>query len=270
MHITCEHCGSTIDLDKDKTCPNCGAPYHDNKEYKEVKNYHSKNKDYDLREREANIHSKELANKVFENTVNGVNTGKKFVLFIITIIIIIMAVAVYFQVRSFNRVSEEIHSGNDYDEEQQQIYDQLMDKLNKENEKVEVEYNETAVTASYDITCDKVKSYKYNSVETEKYRGDNIDYYKFHVTFKNKTSRSIYLGDFILTYTDDNGNENIVAKEVIPNITEYEEKLDFSAPANLTSSGYTSFAIPKYVQDVKLLYNNVTINIPGFRAHIDK
>ena len=37
MKIICEHCGTSIDLDKDKICPNCKAPYSKNQDYNEYK-----------------------------------------------------------------------------------------------------------------------------------------------------------------------------------------------------------------------------------------
>ena len=33
-NINCEHCGTLIDINVDKRCPNCGAPYKNNKQYK--------------------------------------------------------------------------------------------------------------------------------------------------------------------------------------------------------------------------------------------
>ena len=35
--ITCEHCGTKIDIIKDKRCPNCGASYAKNNDYLEYK-----------------------------------------------------------------------------------------------------------------------------------------------------------------------------------------------------------------------------------------
>ena len=37
MKIICEHCGTSIDLDKDKVCPNCKAPFSKNQDYNEYK-----------------------------------------------------------------------------------------------------------------------------------------------------------------------------------------------------------------------------------------
>ena len=35
--LICEHCGTSIDLDKDKVCPNCKAPFSKNQDYNEYK-----------------------------------------------------------------------------------------------------------------------------------------------------------------------------------------------------------------------------------------
>ena len=75
--ITCENCGTAIDIEKNKRCPNCGASYARNKDYHEYKNNLKKDKEYDFREREADIKAKELANKVLEKQANMVETTQK-------------------------------------------------------------------------------------------------------------------------------------------------------------------------------------------------
>ena len=70
MKIICEHCGTNIDLDKDKVCPNCKASYSKNKDYKEYKERLNKEKDTDIR-------SKELDNELKEKTKDIMDTGLK-------------------------------------------------------------------------------------------------------------------------------------------------------------------------------------------------
>lgn len=94
MKISCEHCGAVIDTDKDKKCTNCGAPYSSNKEYRDVRDNRKKNTDYDFREREADIRTKELSNQIIEKTLNAQKAFKIFpiiflIVFIIAIVIII-------------------------------------------------------------------------------------------------------------------------------------------------------------------------------------
>ena len=71
MKISCEHCGTQIDVEKDRNCPHCGAPYSRNKEYDEIKNYKKKKEDL-------NIESHELQNKIVETTLNNFNRVSYF------------------------------------------------------------------------------------------------------------------------------------------------------------------------------------------------
>ncbi len=87
MKITCEHCGSSIDILNDKKCTNCGAPYKNNKEYKEMMEYNKKM-------RQANLESRELGNEIIKNTLTSFKSvsiiGK--VIGIISFIIIITVI----------------------------------------------------------------------------------------------------------------------------------------------------------------------------------
>ena len=67
MKIICEHCGSSINIDKDSKCPNCKAPYKNNKDYIKLKKIFEKEKDLDLKNKEANI---ELKNVVKDTLIH--------------------------------------------------------------------------------------------------------------------------------------------------------------------------------------------------------
>ena len=90
--ITCENCGTAIDIEKNKRCPNCGASYARNKDYNELKNINKKDKEYDFREREADIKAKELANKLLEKQADMTETTNKTssITFVVALIIIIV------------------------------------------------------------------------------------------------------------------------------------------------------------------------------------
>ncbi len=90
--ITCEHCGTAIDLEKDKRCPNCGASYSRNKEYAEYKNNAKKDKEYEFREREADIKTKEITNDILEKQTNMVNNHFDFTKKTFSILLVIFAV----------------------------------------------------------------------------------------------------------------------------------------------------------------------------------
>ena len=101
--ITCDHCGTAIDVEKSKRCPNCGASYANNKDYKEYKNHNSKSKEYDLREREANIKQKEIENDMLEKQSNVSNNAFKLAkIIIIAICIIFVIIFIMHIVFSFN------------------------------------------------------------------------------------------------------------------------------------------------------------------------
>ena len=70
MKIICEHCGTSIDLDKDKVCPNCKAPFSKNHDYNEYKENIKK-------ERDINIKSKELDNEIKEKAKDIMDTSLK-------------------------------------------------------------------------------------------------------------------------------------------------------------------------------------------------
>ena len=102
--ITCENCGTAIDIEKNKRCPNCGASYARNKDYNELKNINKKDKEYDFREREADIKAKELANKILEKQTDMVETQKKttsVTSIVAIIIIIIILIIMGFMLRRF-------------------------------------------------------------------------------------------------------------------------------------------------------------------------
>ena len=102
MKITCEHCGALIDTDKDKKCTNCGAPFRANKDYKNVRDYHDKNSNLDIREREADIQTKELQNKILEKTLNA-NKRISFMQIIITLIFFVIFIyAAIFIIKRIN------------------------------------------------------------------------------------------------------------------------------------------------------------------------
>lgn len=235
MNITCEHCGSLINIDKDKKCPNCGAPYSDNKEYKEVKDYHKKNKEYDLKEREMNIKTREMATKFVERSFKG----QKIFLFIFAIIFICALAFI------FTNFSKHIGIGN--------------------NKAINAPYNTYAVGRQYDMKVDGVEKIDASSSLWGPFfkAKEGYSYYRFHVLFKNKGDEWINLNDIQLTYTDSNGNEDIKANKLM-----MSDDLDEFAREKITYSGYVTYEIPDYVSDVDIKLKNITINIKDFKGNL--
>ena len=98
--ITCDHCGTAIDVEKNKRCPSCGASYAKNKDYVEYKNELKKDKEITNREREADIKTKEITNDILEKQTNMVNnnfdfTKKTFSVILVIFVIIFIAALVF-------------------------------------------------------------------------------------------------------------------------------------------------------------------------------
>ena len=110
MMITCEHCGTAVDVEKEKRCPNCGASYARNKDYKEYKSNMNKSKEYDFRERELDINQKEIANELLKKNQEQVekqfkNTNRMFTFVGIIsaiIFIIVFAFIIFVFAKMFN------------------------------------------------------------------------------------------------------------------------------------------------------------------------
>ena len=258
MKITCEHCGTIIDTEKDKKCSNCGAPYSKNKKYKKVEEINDINNDYDLREREADIRKKEITNDIMEKQLNTVKRIS-FIPFLIFLIALFVFGLIFYNV--FKASNKQMNKA----------IDNMTDTTNVREEKEEekektVSFNETAEMENYDIICDKVREYEYEWYEEGNHRPSNLDYYAFHIVFKNKSTKNMTLySNFKVTYTDENGNEDINAKSHSSNSKESSQRLDFFAQPNSKYSGYIFFELPSYVKSVKIIYDKTTINVENFR-----
>ena len=236
MKITCEHCGCGIDIDKDEKCPNCGAPYSDNKEYKELQDYHKKNKEYNLKERELSLKHKEMVSDLIQKNTKG----QKAALAVGLIIFIAIFGTVVFNILKFN---------------DSPIV----------NRPVTASYNEFAATSSYEIKVDEVGKIEVDdSIWGTFFKPtEGHSYYKFHVLFKQKDNELNNLNSIQLTYTDNNGNEDIMAKKM-----DLSTDLNSFAKEKMTYSGYVTFEIPDYVNDVNIKFKNATVEIKDFKGNI--
>lgn len=142
MKIICEHCGTNIDLDKDKVCPNCKAPFSKSQDYKEYKERLEKEKDTDLR-------SKELDNELKEKTKDIMDTGLKTfkstitiskILFLVTgIIILAIMTIVIINIVNFNNdhndIRDEINNTKEMIDNRNKELDDQYNKIKEEIEK---------------------------------------------------------------------------------------------------------------------------------------
>lgn len=245
-NINCEHCGSLIDTDKETKCPNCGAPYKNNKQYKEYQEYKKK-------QAKINLESQEIANKI---TKDAHEVGNKVIpgVFIFIIIIFLIAFSSFFFMFrfAFSSMDDYEQKRNDYIKNQEYI-----DFLEQDKDNIYIFFNEYAYTDQYDIKVDKVTKY------TETKFDKNKQYYGFHIVFKNKTNTWKTLNDIKLTYKNEEEEERSLDKAIVSTKT-----LDYFASDDITYDGYLYYDIPDGVKDVTFKYENIYITIFDFKNKI--
>lgn len=236
MKIKCDHCGGLVDVRYENKCNNCGAPYTNNKEYKE----------YLRKELERKNRLEEVSDKVIDNAVKSFAIGR-FISVLVFIIFAVIFVATFMFI---------INTSSNMDD--------VFDNETTTNES-EVSYNENDIEEKYEIKCDGVIKYSSDKIAFKK--KENLDYYGFHIVFNNKTYASL-LSEINLTYTDDDGNSDVVASMEMLSSSD-EDALDLIATKKGTYKGYVVFGIPSYVKDVKIKYKDTTINIENFKDKME-
>ena len=241
-NINCEHCGTLIDVLKDTRCPNCGAPYKNNKQYKEYLLYKQRQMQIDLE-------TKQLSNDI---TKDVHNTQKNIIPGIfIFMIVIIFAVAIFMFQLLLNFEKDFENIPDDY-------FDPYEYNNNNNYENVNGNFNENIITSDFDIKVDKI--IKYNEV---RFTNDKEMYYGFHIVFNNKTDNWKVLNNIALSYINESGSETYISKSIVST-----KELDFLATKKQTYEGYLYYKIDNDIKDVYVTFENATISIPDFRNKI--
>jgi uncharacterized Zn finger protein (UPF0148 family) len=254
-NINCEHCGALINVESDIKCPNCGAPYKNNKQYKEYLDYKKKQDDLDLESKKIN---NEIKKDVYKTTKKITAASAVMAIFIALFAIAIVSTIIYsiFKQTENNSARNDLNIINTNDDNNDNLQDILDNLKNNEEEKIVVSFNKTANTEKFNITVDKIIKY------TEK-NFSKKTYYGFHINFKNKTDDWKRLNDIKLVYIDNEGDEQTAKVGTVSTKT-----LDILATEKTTYKGYIYYSIPSYVKDVKIIYNNVTIKINNYKNKI--
>ena len=238
MKIQCEHCGAMIDIDKDKKCTNCGAPYKNNKEYEKIKELKHKHYENEIRNEEADIQRKEYQNEMMKKAPKTLGA---FMLIPVFIFVVVVGVVIFMFV-NFSRTTTN-------------IINQTTNTEKDTTENITVSFNELATTKSYDIICDEV------ILTDSMIQSNNNKTIGLHIIAKNKTDSILQLYNFKLTYTDQNGNTDIVAKTGMPKVEDAFNTLNLYVEKGYSASGYIYYEIPKYVNDVELHFGKLLIKI---------
>lgn len=225
MHITCEHCGSTINVDKDRVCPGCKAPYNDNKMYKELLLEQERKRQIDLESKNIDLEIKKNFNDEFKGSKKGNKVIKIFaiVIFIFAITGIICSIISSIK---FDKEMEEDKNNN---------FNEIFDE---NNELISVNLNEDADTGKYKIKCDEVLTnelydnfYKDKKINPE----DGYKYITVHILLNNYKDDDYYFISEVNLLTNGIANENIYDWN--------RKEIEMLVPANMTKSGYYTFKV---------------------------
>lgn len=229
MKIICEHCGSNININKDSKCPNCKAPYENNKDYKKIKEILEKEKNLDLKNKEINLEIKNLAKDTIIHT-NKVASIIKIISMIIILASIGIIIYTTININKFNTTNSI-----------------------KEEEPTKVNYNEEAITSKYTIKCDNVKEVKELTFKTPK---EGYTFYTFHILLENLDKEEIFMFNSDISCIVDGIIQN--------NVTQYDDidnHINKIITSNTKAQGNFTFEVPKNIKVFDIKYKNTTIHI---------
>ena len=231
MKIICEHCGSSINIDKDSKCPNCKAPYKNNKDYIKLKKIFEKEKDLDLKNKEANI---ELKNVVKDTLIHT----NKFAI----IVKVISAIIIFLSIGLIIYTTINMHKLNPSN----------INKKDNENP-ITVKFNEEATSSKYTIKCDDVKERNELMFKDPK---EGYTFYTFHILLENLDKEEIFIFDSEISCIVDGVVQN--------NVTWFDDidsHINKVIEPNTKVQGNFTFEVPKDTKTFDLKYKNTTIHI---------
>lgn len=243
MKIICEHCGTNINIESDSICPNCKAPYNNNKEfikYKEEKEKEKKD-------------SMELKNRIIKKFHN---TSKIFIVMYIVFFLVIAAGFTFIitqiikdNKRSTNVINDIIPN--------ETINDKIDDIINENINNIEKE------TDKKEESNIEFKYSKVSFVSNLKWNGSSIykakNGYKIaliNISIKNDTGKTMYISnnDVICSI---NG---VIQENVSFYIHDYKE-LPTTIEAGFIAEGYVAYEVKKDVKTFDLTFKNNTIQV---------
>lgn len=240
MKISCEYCGSQIDITKSNVCPNCGASYANNISYKNIK-------EHEMKEKELDLEGKRIAHENAKGVTKILNSFSKVFIasfFIPIIIIIIVFVVGVFIVTKGQRV---VNSSSN------KVIDTIINS-NIDSADVEkavtVSLNEFAETSNY-----KVKVDSYEVIEDYPFKPtEGYQVVTFHFIVENVSGVRYNLYDSINCVVDG------IAQSSKHDFD--RDSLPYFIEKDLTVHGYKAFEVPINALSYDIKFGNyVTIHI---------
>ncbi len=236
MKINCENCGSTIDIEKDTTCPGCKAPYDKNKEYLEYKEQKKREELLSFRQKETMTNLTEKITNKFDDHAKH----SKIAVFIVIIIALIIAFTAFSTYQSINEKRVEMVKDIDFSEIENKTRNIFKKKEYTEKEIPVVSDKKDGLTVSVD---------KYSITEGTKEGTNEI---AFHISVQNSSTVSKTVVKFNCTVN------NVVQRQTYNR--DYDTLPGF-VDAGLIIEGYKSFIIPADATEVDLIVQGVTLHI---------
>lgn len=225
MKIICEHCGTSIDIEKDKVCANCKAPYNKNKQYIEYIN--AKNK-------------QDESNKQMADNIKKGVFGVFKVQMIIVPIIIIVFLTIFISI--FVLIFKDIKKSSNF------IEDTTKDIFNSDFFNKEDNYEIIINDVNFSNKVDN------NPFLTEKKLKSGYKYAIFDIEFSNMSNDELFI-----FYTD---FDCIVDGYSQPNVNNYfSNYLPTTINKNTKVKGNLVFEVPKGSKTFEIRYKNFSTSI---------
>lgn len=225
MKITCEHCGSTINIESDKVCPSCSAPYHNNTEFKRLKSMH-------MRDKELNLEMKETINERVKTF------GKKVpFFFIIPTIIFVFA---------FGMIIFTIVNGIKTQKERSEHQNIINQEQAKKDVEVILDEPLSGSSKNWEIKLD--------SYIIEKFSDETNKTITFHFIVRSKKNDLEILPEIHCLVDDVSVNEDwfsSVDNGQLPN----------AVHDDIAVQGYISYKMPADTKDVVISFDGIRLNV---------
>lgn len=251
MTIICEYCGGKIDTDKSDVCPNCGAPF-DNQKVLDAQKAEQREKQAKLaaeaeerreaarKERERMINRQEQLMKQAEKQKHPKRSPGCIVAVIIFLIIIIIT--------AFSQIIEEYEYYSGYDEDSSSA---VASEPAETDVPVSGDFDEYVQTVNYSVICDS-----FEQIDGYPFKPhDGYVYMAFHLKVKNTGTGKISPTNDIICLADGNMCEDFGWSEL-------KEISTAELPAGVSTEGTACFEVPADAKMFEIRYGDyVTIHI---------
>ena len=251
MEVFCDYCGAKLDIEHEKRCPNCGAPFDDNEGVKAYREEKARKEEHQRQVELLRLHQQERQN----NAANANQTkpvqpapvvqpqSKKscttriisMIIFFVVIILPTMSVIV-------NKVSKTGSSGSSTS---RAAITAVPVTVKPAEKNVSVAFGETAQTNDYSIVCDEV----YKTDISYYTPSEGYMYVAFHFKAKNTGISKLWLTSDMSCLVDD----------TLCNIIWNMDLKEFSGgnlPAGVSTEGYKCYMVPVDAKSVTITYGD--------------